>query len=119
MPVPKRDLMAALRTSVERPTRVRIGLPPAGIALLIFTGTKHEVSIPNPDEARPGVRPSQYKGSPDAVLIEAIGYEPDSEGHTAIARAAQACIDAGLEVSFAKPDDSRYPARVVRRKATP
>ena len=107
MPVPK----------PTRTDRVRISLPPAGIALLIFTGTNHEVSIPNPDQGRPGVRPRQVEGNPDEVLIEAIGYETPQEAHTAVARAAQACIDAGLVTSNPPTGTSDYPARIVRRKS--
>jgi len=110
MPVPKIDSPTVIST----PTTLR----GPGVAILVRYGA--QLSPPKPDEALPGIRCTQYKGKADTVLMEAIGYSETPaghEGHTAIARAAQACIDAGLVVSFADTRDSVYPCRIVRRPA--
>lgn len=88
-----------------------VKLPPVGVALLLFAAER--LSIPRPEQAEPGVRSTAYRGDPDVVLIEAVGYD-DVEGQTVIARAAQACIDADLRVDQAG-DASPFPHRLVRR----
>ena len=96
-----------------------LSLPPAGVAMLIFQSTRRDpaglLSIPNPDEGKPGIRSTAYQGRSDVVLIEALGYETNAEAHTAIARAAQKCLDAGFNVSFAPPGCTR-PSRLVSRR---
>lgn len=105
MPVPRADVMTKAKPA---------GLPAVGVAMLVFMGER--IGPPKLEDAKPGIRATNLRGQADTVLIEAMGYDDDRDGHTAIARAAQACIDAGLHVSFAPTGDSLYPARVVRRQ---
>lgn len=104
MPVPK----PYPYTSPANPTNLRA----PGVAILIRYGAK--LSPPKPDEGLPGIRCTQYYGRPDVVLVEAIGYAP-ADGNDAICEAAKACLDSGLNVSFAGEGASLYPARLVSR----
>lgn len=98
------------------PTRPLRALPPVGVAMLIFRGTR--ISPPHFEhgEPEPGIRSTPFEGRDDAVLIEAIGYETGAEAHTALARAEQACIDSGLLVQTAPISEPLYPCRLVRRR---
>lgn len=89
-------------------------LTATGLAVLLVYGAE----IEPPRDGQPGIRVAAgyHDGS---VLLEAIGYPCFSTGNTAICRAAQACIDAGLRVDFAPHRMSKgHPARIVSRKAS-
>ena len=89
-------------------------LSATGLAVLLVYGAE----IMPPREGRPGIEVTVDKYG--TVLLEAVGYPTDPEAHTAIAEAAQACVAAGLLVSFPSTSVARTlrgPARVVRRKS--
>lgn len=83
-----------------------------GVAVLLVYGAHVKIS----KDGRPGVRVSAgyHDGS---VLLEAVGYELPwgGEARKALCDASQACIDAGLTVSFAPRRMSNFQARIVRR----
>lgn len=91
-----------------------MSLTRTGLSVLLVYGAE----ILPPRDGQPGIRVTGgYRNG--TVLLEAVGYDSEPEAHTAIARAAQACIAADLRVSFAPHRMSNFPARVISRKVTP
>jgi hypothetical protein len=95
-------------------------LTPEGVAVLLVYGAEIKVArgprFPG-DPGQPGIRVTA--GYADGtVLLEAVGFPHLGESVPAIQEADQACVDAGLDVSFAPRGRSRYPARIVSRKVS-
>lgn len=88
------------------------GLTADGVAVLLVYGARIKIS----KDDRPGIRVTAgyHDGS---VLLEAVGYASkwDGEAVEAICDASQACLDAGLTVSFAPRRMSDFQARIVQR----
>lgn len=89
-------------------------LDPNGVRILLVYGAKLRISR----DGRQGIRVSAgyHDGS---VMLEAVGFNTGGQATAAICEAAQACLDAGLGVSFAPHRMSNFPARIIRRKAPP
>lgn len=89
------------------------GLTADGVAVLLVYGAHVKIS----KDGRPGIRVSAgyHDGS---ILLEAVGYDLPwgGEARKALCDASQACIDAGLLVSFASRRMSNFQARIVRRR---
>ncbi len=89
------------------------GLTADGVAVLLVYGAHVKIS----KDGRPGIRVTAgyHDGS---VLLEAVGYDPSwgGDARKAINDAHQACVDAGLIVSFAPQRMSDFQARIVRRR---
>lgn len=92
----------------------RVQTEDAGVSVLLVYGAELYPPKARADGSiSPGIRVTvDGKGT---CLLQAVGFDSQPAAQTAIARADQACVLAGLEVKVVGPVDG-CPARLVRRR---